>query len=380
MPAILHGQPDSLRRNRHDGYRIAARWKYYRNNFGIHPMPNVLIPSFISSDIPRFGEVIVFQGSTMGTTWAVKLVTPAKYTTGTLQAGIQGELDQVVNEMSHWLPESDLSRFNRAAAGSWHKLPEDFFTVLSYALSVAKDSEGAYDPAAGAIVNLWGFGAANRYDQPGFTVPNHDAIQAVLRLPGWRHIELDSTQRQVRQPGNALLDFSAIAKGYGVDKLARYLESQGIHHYLVEVGGELRGAGMKPDGQPWWVALERPPLEGSNPTMSPPNDSDDILLALHGLSVATSGDYRRCFAANGTVYAHTLDPRSGYPVSNGIASVTVIHTSCMMADALSTALTVLGVKKGLEFAEAKKLAARFLVRHNHTFAEHTSSAFRQMLQ
>ena len=172
------------------------------------------------------------------------------------------------------------------------------------------------------------------------------------------------------QPGGVQLDLSAVAKGYGVDRLAFYLKSQGVQHYLVEVGGELRGAGLKPDGQPWWVVLEQVPgADGAEA-------ADELVLALHGLSVATSGDYRRYFERDGRRYSHTIDPRNGVPIANDLASVTVVHPQCMAADAWSTALTVLGAEQGLRLAERLGLAARFVARSG---AEHLSTHLRNML-
>lgn len=307
----------------------------------------------------------------MGTGWSVRLAADGCRSIAHLHAGIQERLDTVEREMSHWRTDSDLGRFNRGQAGSWHDLPDAFFEVLSYALDVAQESGGAYDPAAGALVGLWGFGPEGRHDSRGFALPSAESIRVLADDPGWCRIELDRARRRLKQPGGVLLDLSAVAKGYAVDEVARYLERQGIRHYMVEVGGELRGAGMKPDGQPWWVALEQPP-DGE--------EGGQILLALHGLSVATSGDYRNCFCRDDAIYSHTLDPRSGYPIRNGVASVTVVHESCMAADALSTVLTVLGVEDGMCFAEARCLPARFLVREGNRLIEHMTSDFRALLQ
>jgi FAD:protein FMN transferase len=330
-------------------------------------MRRVLIPQDIAGGKPAGGVIHDLCGQSMGTIWSVRLV--AEILPASLQTGIQQELDVIVAQMSHWLPDANLGRFNRAAAGSWHPLPPAFFDVLSYSLDVAADTEGAFDPAAGALVNLWGFGPVNRHDEPGFAPPANDIVPALATQQAWRRIELDRTTRSARQPGGALLDFSAIAKGYAVDQLARYLERQGIRHYLVEVGGELRGSGVKPDGMPWWVALEQPQA-----------GTDELIIALHGLAIATSGDYRRYFHRHGRRYAHTIDPRTGYPAHNNVASVTVIHTDCMAADAWSTALTVMGVERGICFAEARCLKARFLVRDGDRLVEHATSGFLALLQ
>lgn len=317
----------------------------------------------------------------MGTTWSVRLVAPAadiqRDPLVDLQAGLQQQLDRVVAQMSHWEADSNLGRFNRAAPGSWHTLPAEFFEVLAFALAVADASGGAYDPCAGALVNLWGFGPDRRFDQPGFIPPSEQQRSALRAVPA-RRIELDRATRQACQPGGVELDLSAVAKGYGVDCLARYLDQQGIAHYLVEVGGELRGAGTKPDGQPWWVALEQ---AGAGDDLGDTLQPAPMVLALHGLAVATSGDYRRYFKRGTQRFSHTIDPRSGAPIDNGLASVTVLHADCMAADAWSTALTVLGPQAGLGLAEQQGLAARFLVRDEASggFGEYLSSHLTAML-
>lgn len=333
-------------------------------------MRRVLVPLTISSGLPPVGSVLHdVAGSTMGTSWSARCALPPANADDVLAEGMQLQLDTVVAQMSHWEMDSNLSRFNRAPAGSWHQLPAQFYDVLAYAMDLAQASAAAYDPCAGALVNLWGFGARTRYDETTFHAPADSPVQSILARR--EQMELDPLQRRARQPGGVQLDLSSVAKGYAVDQLARYLDAAGIHHYLVEVGGELRGAGMKPDGQPWWVTLEGVPDASA---------SDEVVVAMHGLAIATSGDYRRFYEHDGERASHTLDPRSGYPIRNGVASVTVLHAECMAADALSTALTVLGPDDGLRFAEQHKLAARFLVRRGAMLEEVCSSAFNELLQ
>ena len=341
-------------------------------------MRRVLLPQHISDQAAPPGAAIRdLRGLSMGTSWSVRLLEsamPGRAGSADLQQGLQQQLDLVVAQMSHWSDESDLGRFNRAEPGSWHSLPAAFCEVLGFAMHVSQASGGAYDPCAGALVNLWGFGPRHRYDEPGFLPPKDDSVALLLAQGQRRRLELDLPARRARQPGGLQLDLSAIAKGYGVDRLARYLDSQGIHHYLVEVGGELRGAGSKPDGQPWWVMLEQ--VDGANAEQHPA----EMLLALHGLSVATSGDYRRFFQDGTVRFSHTIDPRSGMPIANDLASVTVVHGQCMAADAWSTALTVLGAEQGLALAERQGLAARFVARDaGGGFTEHMSSHLRGML-
>ena len=314
-------------------------------------MRRVLVPGRIAARQPPLGVVHTLAGQSMGTAWSVRLAGAARMDLQALEAGIQRELDLIVAQMSHWEPGSDLSRFNRAKAGTWMALPAPFMEVLQYARSVAADSGGAYDPGAGALVDLWGFGAHGRHGEPGFQPPDEAAIAAACGHCGWQRLRLDSAGGRAWQPGELRLDLSAVAKGYAVDRIARHLDEAGIQDHLVEVGGELRGTGIKPDGQPWWVQLE--PLDGL--------DSDTV-LALHGLCVATSGDYRRYFQHAGRRHPHTIDPRSGRPIAHGLARVTVLHAQCMAADALSTALTVLGPEAGFEWAMQRGLAALFVTR------------------
>ena len=338
-------------------------------------MRRVLLPLQLDDRTPPPGAAVrELHGLSMGTSWSVRLVDSAlagRAGSADLQQGLQQQLDLVVAQMSHWQLDSDLGRFNRAAAGSWQQLPAAFGEVLGFALQVSQLSGGAYDPCAGALVNAWGFGPWNRYDQPGFRAPDAATVRQLLSQRG--HVEFDISTRRVRQPGGVQLDLSSVAKGYAVDRLARYLDSQGIAHYLVEVGGELRGAGCKPDGQPWWVMLEQ--VDGADAALHPA----EMMLALHGLSVATSGDYRRFFHDGTVRYAHTIDPRTGMPLSNDIASVTVVHAQCMAADAWSTALTVLGIDAGLALAEQQGLAARFVRRDGQAYQEYLSSALLALL-
>jgi len=335
-------------------------------------MRQVLVPLKIDpSPPPATSTLFDAAGSTMGTSWSARLMLPAGVRSR-LGERMQAELDGIVAEMSHWLPDSVLGRYNRAPAGSWTTIPPRFAEVLDYALGVHHASGGAYDPFAGALVNLWGFGPERRYDQAGYYAPAPQAVHDVLARRAQLHPAFDRAQSRLLQPGGALLDLSSVAKGYAVDRLAFCLEQHGVRHYLAEIGGELRGAGTKPDGQPWWVTLEGVP--GA--------DSVETVAALHGLSVATSGDYRRYFDHGARRASHTLDPRSGYPIANDVASSTVLHPSCMAADALSTTITVLGFEAGLAFAEERDLAARLLRRRERGtgLEEITTRAWRAMLQ
>lgn len=336
-------------------------------------MRRVLIPLTLDESCapPAGAALFHWQGRSMGTTWSVRLAGPRTLDEARLQAQLQQQLDQVVAEMSPWEASSDISYFNAAEAGTWQKLPADFLQVLSTALDVARDSDGAFDPAIGALVDLWGFGPAGRRED----APTEDEIAAARAVSGWWKLELDVANARVRQPGGLRLDFSGIAKGFAVDKLSDFLHEAGLPNHLVEVGGELRGRGLRPDGHPWWVALESPPAKAQSENAEP-----ETIVALHELSIATSGDYRKFFSAGGQTYAHTLDPRSGRPLETSLTSVTVLHASCMQADAEATALFVLGPERGRAYAEEKGIAARFLLRRDGGLAEILTTAMAAMLE
>ena len=287
----------------------------------------------------------------MGTSWSLHAVSaPAD-----AACGVQAALDLVVAQMSQWEPGSDLSRVNRAPAGEWHRVPPEFAHVVAAALDMAKASSGAFNAAIGELTERWGFGSAGPVD---------DVPDVAANAIGYG-IELDSSTSSIRRGEGAMVDLSGIAKGYGADLAAEWLLDQGVRHFLIEVGGELRGEGIRPDGQPWWVDIEMPPTSSVPPWR----------IALHDLSVATSGNYRRGFVADGQRYSHSFDPATARPIVNGVSSVTVLHRSCMMADGWATALTVLGPEKAIALADAQGLAASMLVGDR----EFTSRAWRDML-
>ena len=338
-------------------------------------MRRVLVPHLISSRPPDVNARIHhLSGLTMGTTWSVSLAVDSARLLSPIQAGIQHQLDIVVAQMSTWEPCSNLSQYNQSDSGTWHDLPDEFFYVLQFALDVAKETQGAYDPTSGPLVNAWGFGpTAKQTDRP-----DASTLDAARVRVGWQKVLLDNENQRALQSGGIYLDLSAIAKGFAVDQIARYLTQQGINSYLVEVGGEVRGAGIKPDALPWWVGLEQPTafhVQG--------NTLKETVIALHDLSVATSGDYRRYFTVNDgitpTHYSHTIDPRTGEPIQHGLASVSVIHPDCIMADAISTALNVLGAQAGLDFAIKKSIPALFISRTPDGFIEQMTPEFSALI-
>jgi thiamine biosynthesis lipoprotein len=333
-----------------------------------------LLVLFLVSGAALGKDVRRFEGETMGTTWSVNAVLPDGTDDRAIEAGIQAEVDRVVAQMSTYEADSDLSRFNRAPAGTWQALPPEFYAVLRYALDLAKSSGGAYDPTVGPLVNLWGFGPDKRPRE----APDAAAIAAAKARVGWAKIRLDDAGRRAFQPGGVYVDLSSVAKGFGVDQVARYLDRAGVHAYLVEVGGELRGRGHKPDGSPWHVGIERPGAAAGavdNP------DEVGRIVSMTDRAIATSGDYRHFFESGGTFFSHHIDPRTGYPVTHRVASVSIIAVDCMLADPLGTTLTVLGPDEGMAYAKEHGIAALFILYGDDgTFSELMSPAFAAALK
>ncbi|MCC4605170.1 FAD:protein FMN transferase [Xanthomonas campestris] len=316
---------------------------------------------------PADTTLATLGGHSMGTTWSVKLVAPRSRDLHPLHARIQAALDRVVAQMSTWDASSDISRYNRLAAGHWQALPDAFHTVLRTALDIARASDGAFDPTVGPMVELWGFGANGGRRR----VPSPEQIALVSLRCGWQRLELDGPR--VLQPGAVALDLSGIAKGYGVDCVRHALVQADITSALIDVGGELFGYGRKPDGSTWRVLVESAPDEDAGAALPP------RVLALDGVAVATSGDRWHRFESDGLRYTHTFDPRTGAPIPHAPAAVTVLAADAMHADAWATAMTVLGTDAGLAYAHKAGLAVRFLTRHDGSLREAMSPAFEQHL-
>lgn len=330
-------------------------------------MRRVAVPHVLTAQTakPRpDGRSASLAGQTMGVTWSVRAWVPPALADAALSAAVQGACDTVVAQMSTWEPGSDINRYNDAPAGAWVSAPAHLLTVVGAALEVAELSEGAFDPTVGPLVDLWGFGAHGSVSSE----PTPARLQAVA--VGWRDIQVDRPAGRIFQPGGLRLDLSGIAKGYGVDLVAEALTALGVRDFLIEIGGELRGSGVKGDGEPWWVELEAPP--GNCLSEAP------ILVALHGLSVATSGDWRRTWSSGGRRYSHTLDPATRAPVDDGVAAVSVLDPDCMRADALCTALTVLG-PAARYFAVRHDIAAAIVFRDGPRWTEWASPALARLL-
>ncbi|AGB81240.1 membrane-associated lipoprotein involved in thiamine biosynthesis [Serratia sp. FGI94] len=305
------------------------------------------------------------DGKTMGTSYSIRYLpgddTPSA---STIQAEIDKRLELVNDQMSTYRPDSELSRFNRSRAVDT-PFPVSAATaqVVSEALRINRVTDGALDVTVGPLVNLWGFGPEGRRSQ----VP--DAAELAQRR-AWTGIDKLAVQ------GNALVkhipelyvDLSSIAKGYGVDVVVNYLQSQQVRNYMVDIGGEVRTRGLNGKEQPWRIAIERPVSGGEQRAQ--------LVIQPGNMAIATSGDYRNYFEQDGVRYSHTIDPRSGRPVEHRLASITVISPTCMTADGLSTGLDVMGPERGMALANLLGIPVYMIVKTDDGFEERYSEAFK----
>lgn len=308
-------------------------------------------------------------GQTMGTTWSLTMQPVAGGTDATvLKTQLQERLEQINRLMSTYDAESEISGFNNQAATDWFAISEETAQVIALALEISALTGGAFDISVGPLVELWGFGATAR----GETIPSADQVSAALAAVGYKNIRLRRDPAAISKLVPQLrIDLSAIAKGYAVDALSELLDQQGISDYLVEIGGEMKVSGSRGDGTPWRIAIEKP-LEGAREVA--------LVLPLTATALATSGNYRNFYEENGQRYAHTLDPVSGRPIRHKLASVTVLDETCARADALATAIMVMGEEKGRRFCEENRIAAYFLIHEKTSLEVYASPAFQRFVE
>lgn len=305
---------------------------------------------------------IELAGATMGSSFRVKL-DAAGQSPEALAAAVQAALDGVDARMSLFRPESELNGLNRAPAGLPVPLSAELFTVLAAAHEVSRWSDGAFDVTVAPATEAWGFGVDKRR-----RVPPAVQVAAQRGKVDWRALQLDRAHRTATKGREGLqADLGGIAKGHGVDAVARALDARGIAHYMIEVGGEVRTRGTGAAGGPWRIGIEQPDA---------PVQRARLVVPLAGRAMATSGDYRIFFEHDGRRYSHEIDPATAAPIAHRLCSVTVVADDCMHADALATALIVLGLERGLALAERSGMAAQFIERvAPGRYADHATSAF-----
>ncbi|WP_371923857.1 FAD:protein FMN transferase [Pseudomonas sp. ANT_H4] len=305
-----------------------------------------------------------FGGPTMGSTYSIKYVRgPGTPEPAEVQRQVEAILGEVDRQMSTYRSDSDIERFNDLPANSCQRMPEPILHLVRTGEQLSQASDGAFDLTVEPLMNLWGFGPQARE----IKIPDATTLADARQRVGHQHLRIDGNQ--LCKDAAVEVDFNSIAAGYAVDRIAERLNQLGIHDYLAEATGELKAAGRKPDGSPWRVGLEEP------------RDDQQIaerIIAVDGFGVSTSGDYRNYFQQDGRRYSHTLDARTGAPISHQLASVTVLQPSALMADGLSTVLLVLGPEQGWEYAEKHQIAAFFVMREGTGFVTRSNKAFEQL--
>lgn len=306
-------------------------------------------------------------GSTMGTSYHITVVSSDQVDISRedLHQAIEKQLALINRQMSTYDSASELSLLNKAAVDSWVEVSSNLFDVLVLSLELGWLSDGSLDITVGPLVNLWGFGPGglNQAD----VVPPASKIEALKAVTGFEAIEFNLQNNGILKRRPVEIDLSAIAKGYAVDKVAELIRYAGYSNFMVEIGGELYLQGNSPKGKPWRIAIEQPDAASFGEVHQAVN------ITAGGM--ATSGDYRNFFELDGKRYSHTLDPRTGYPVSHSLVSVTVIAESAAYADGLATAINVMGPEKGLLLAQNQGLAVYMIIKTDQGFAVKYSEAF-----
>lgn len=309
-------------------------------------------------------KVESFGGPTMGSTYSVKYVAgDSAVSKEQLRNETDAILAEIDRQMSTYRADSDIETFNALPAGACMAMPEGVIELLRAGQQLSEESEGAFDLTVEPLLNLWGFGPQGA----GERIPSADEIAQARKNMGHRHLRVEG--EQVCKDVAVQVDFNSIAAGYAVDRVTENLEASGVRRYLVEITGELKALGRKPDGAPWRIAIEAP------------HDNERVaqrIVELDGLGVSTSGDYRNYFERDGKRYSHTLDPLTGAPIDHRLAAVTVVDSSTLRADGLSTVLMVLGPERGLEYATERNIAAFFVIREEQKFISKSTQAFDEL--
>ena len=279
------------------------------------------------------------SGGTMGTYYRIAIISSSLLDLEDIKSDIEAILDDINSQMSTYITDSQISRFNQYQQNDWFNVSQDLASVSQKALEVFTQTEGLFDPTIGPLVNLWSFGSQN----VPLKVPSPAQLKQVKRFIGADQLQVQADPPALKKISAHLrLDLSAIAKGFAVDKIAHKLIELGHEDFLIDIGGELRSKGKNLDSEPWQIGIEKP--DSASP------QSVYKLIAISDKSIATSGSYRNYFEQDGVRYSHIINPHTGYPIEHKLVSVSVISDDCITADVYATALMVLGPNKGYDFA------------------------------
>ncbi|QQS55175.1 MAG: FAD:protein FMN transferase [Candidatus Competibacteraceae bacterium] len=320
-----------------------------------HRWPTCVLPLLVgltlaACDSAPPDPTVRLTGATMGTSYEIKLVpAPGQVVPTDLQARVEDLLVRINRQMSTYDPDSELSRFNQNPRTDWIAVSPELQQVVAEGLRISELSGGIFDLTVGPLVNLWGFGPEPRRDE----VPSAATIAQARERVGYWHLHARAEPPALKKDrADLYVDLSAMAKGYGVDRMAALIDATGIENYLASIGGEIRARGHNGRGEPWTIAIEKP-VAGQRAV--------ERLIRLGERAVSTSGDYRNFFEQNGQRYSHVINPRTGWPVPHTLASVTVISDRSMVADATATTLLAAGPELGFQLAGEHHLAAFFML-------------------
>lgn len=311
---------------------------------------------------------IEISGATMGTQYHVTIArAPADFDVDVMRREIDAELHRINAQMSTYLPDSEISRFNSQSETLWFDVSPEFASVVKRAQEVSEMTGGAFDVTVGPFVDRWNFGP----DRTNMEIPSDAEIANLKQAVGFRLIEIrDDPPALRKQRPEVQIDLSAIAKGFAVDRITQLLESHGLQHYLAEIGGEVRARGTNAAATAWTVGIEKPVADAR---------LVHRVVHLRDAAMATSGDYRNFIEIDGRRYSHMIDPRTGYPVDHHLASVSVIADDCLSADAWATALMVLGPDRGYELARQMGIAALLIERTETDLLERATPEFENIV-
>lgn len=307
---------------------------------------------------------ITLSGDSMGTTFSIVIVEPSAFPPlDDLQSQILSRLEHIEDIASTYRDSSEIGQFNLSLSTDWVIVSAEFCYMVSRALLVARETDGAFDITIGPLVNLWGFGPGGAVSSP----PIASDIEQARSNIGYAGLNADCERGAIKKSIPAMqIDLSGWAKGYAVDRLAELLDTMGMNNYLIEIGGEIKVKGHNAKDRQFAIAIE-----------NPLHQTEDQLSIIHvsDTGVATSGDYRNYFVFEGTQYSHTIDPRTGRPIAHNLSAVTVIHRSTAYADAIATALLVLGPDEGMTLANELGIAAYFAISTSTGLDYRASDAF-----
>jgi len=342
-------------------HRIRTPWRLFRNSLAL-----LLLVLALGCSGRR---EIKLAGQTMGTFYHITVIGGYFTAVAPLQKAIDKRLAEINASMSTYQPDSEISRFNRLhSADTPFPVDADFQAVMKVSRKLYQETNGAWDGTLDPLIDLWGFGRTRR---PEDRVPSAEEIKERLPLVGFAQIRMDAEGRLYKSRPSVSLDLASVAKGYGVDAVAALIRKQGFTDYLVEIGGEVYAGGVRLDGQPWRVGINKPDADAAY-------DQVYRVVQLQDRAFATSGDYRNFFEIDGRRYAHIIDPRTGYPVSNGVVSVSVTADTCALADGLATALMVMGARAGLDLVNRLPGVECLIITHDdqNRLHDHASQGFR----